>query len=384
MSEPQQKPSLLEKLKYFGSKTTCHAIPNIVSTDKIIIKILWIICLIVFSFLALLFVRITILQYLSFPVDTEIEIVRAKEVEFPTLTFCNLQICGFKDYDYSSYLKKYKQDEEEKFSANQDAEIDKKLREDNTKTSYFSAKEVFLRKYDEKELTKILNKNKTSIKPMLLSCKFDNKWCDENDFEFFQMGEFSKCYKFNSGVDFNNNTYELKKSKRFGKSYGLQMELFIGSQEDCKSPLSTTSGLVIYVHDSTYTLTEEDNGIQVKPGMETDIAIDRTMVEKLAKPFSDCFMNDDSDERKESKLVKQTIELTKIYTQQYCLQLCYQEFLIEFCECYDHTLPNFNPQNYSACPKFIDSLYNCQYLIKRLFYNGKNDEHCLKDCPKGT
>ena len=39
-------------------------------------------------------------------------------------------------------------------------------------------------------------------------------------------------------------------------------------------------------------------------------------------------------------------------------------------------------KNISTCPKFIDSLYNCQYLIKRLFYNGKNDEHCLKSCPK--
>ncbi len=81
------------------------------------------------------------------------------------------------------------------------------------------------------------------------------------------------------------------------------------------------------------------------------------------------------------KLIVETIRLTNTYTQQYCLQLCYQEFLIRFCKCYDHTLSNFKPENLRPCPKFIDSLYNCQYVIKRLFYNGRNDEKCLKRCP---
>ena len=34
------------------------------------------------------------------------------------------------------------------------------------------------------------------------------------------------------------------------------------------------------------------------------------------------------------------------------------------------------------CSKFIDSIYNCEYIVKRLFYNGKNDQHCLDDCPR--
>jgi len=35
------------------------------------------------------------------------------------------------------------------------------------------------------------------------------------------------------------------------------MELYVGSQNECRSPLSTISGLAVYVHNSTYTLTEE-------------------------------------------------------------------------------------------------------------------------------
>lgn len=119
------------------------------------------------------------------------------------------------------------------------------------------------------------------------------------------------------------------------------MELFVGSQEDCKSPLSSTSGLVIYVHNHAYTLTEEDNGIQVQPGTEATIAVDRTTVKKLPKPYSDCFQSLNDIDPKYADLIERTMNLTNIYTQQYCLQLCYQNFLIKFCDCFDHTLPNF-------------------------------------------
>ena len=121
------------------------------------------------------------------------------------------------------------------------------------------------------------------------------------------------------------------------------MELYVGSQDDCKSPLSSTSGLVIYVHNHAYTLTEEDNGIQVQPGTEVTIAVDRTTVKKLPIPYSDCFQSLDAIDPQNADLINRTIHLTNIYTQQYCLQLCYQNFLIKFCDCFDHTLPNFKP-----------------------------------------
>jgi hypothetical protein len=246
-----------------------------------------------------------------------------------------LQICGFKDYDYSSYLKKYKQDEAEKFGTNQDANIDNKLRTDNTKTSFFSAKEVFLRKYEDSELMKILNKEKESIKKMLISCKFGGEDCGEIEFESTQMGEFSKCYRFNSGINFNNEPMNMKKTTRFGQNYGLKLELYIGTQDECKSPLATASGIIMYIHNYTYTLTEDDNSILLRPGAETNIALDKTRMKKLPYPYSDCFDSIETYDIKKSKLIQRTIGLTtqNVYSQQYCLQLCYQDFLLEFCDC---------------------------------------------------
>lgn len=396
-----EKNRLSFQVKEWAERTSIHALPNIASNDNKIVKVIWVLFLIVFTGLNIYFVSSTVLEFFEFKTDTLIVLEREAEFEFPTITFCNLQICGFNDYDFAKYLDKYKQEEQNKFGTSQNDIIDKKLREDNTKTSFFLAKEIFLRQHPDDDLNNILNKNATSINKMLISCTFGGEDCDENDFEFELMGEFHKCYKFNSGKLYNDTT---KKSVMSKSNNGLHVELYVGSQSECKSPLVSTSGLMIYINNKTYTITDDDNSIQVEPGTHADISIDPTFVKKLPKPYSDCFdasslsnssnMND--QERQESKmrreklmnsltpefdLINETIQLTHTYTQQFCLQLCYQKFLIRFCDCYDHTLPKFSPAGYSPCPKFIDSLYNCQYLIKRLFYNGKNDEKCIKKCP---
>ena len=112
--------------------------------------------------------------------------------------------------------------------------------------------------------------------------------------------------------------------------YQLILKLFYeinflwGSQNECKSPLSTISGLAVYVHNSTYTLTEEDNALQIQPGRQADIMVERTFISKKEHPYSDCYKSVDSLGKKASHLLLRTIEYSKTYTQQYCLQLCYQ------------------------------------------------------------
>ena len=79
------------------------------------------------------------------------------------MTICILQICGFSNYKFADYLEIYKKNEQKKFGENKDAEIENKLRTNKTKTSYFLAREVFLREYDDHELIKILTRKKTDI-----------------------------------------------------------------------------------------------------------------------------------------------------------------------------------------------------------------------------
>jgi hypothetical protein len=79
-------------------------------------------------------------------------------------------------------------------------------------------------------------------------------------------------------------------------------------------------------------------------------------------------------------MINQTIALSGRYTQQYCLQLCFRKFLEALCNCTE-TLPNY-PIQYEICPKFIDSIYNCEYFVRRLFIDSLDDKQCQVDCPK--
>jgi hypothetical protein len=321
------------------------------------------------------------------------------EIDFPTITICNIQICGFTDYNFDVYLNKYKEKEKEKLGTDQSEQIDEKMANENSRTNFFLAKEIFLRLHNDQDLNQLLSKNKTSINRMLLSCKFgENQVCSEKDFEFTMIGEFHKCYKFNSGKLFDDSQTESKRANTNKKNNGLQLEFYIGNQQECLSPLSTTSGLVIFIHNHTYTITDEDDGVVAKPGTHTEISIKPTYIKKLPAPHSDCFESSQSTERfekfqakyentnefekqLENDLIMKTINISRVYTQQYCLQLCYQQFLIKYCNCFDQTLPGFRPKELKSCPKFIDSMYNCQYIIRRLFYNGRNEFKCLKKCP---
>ena len=142
-----EKNRLSFQVKEWAERTSIHALPNIASNDNKIVKVIWVLFLIVFTGLNIFFVSSTVLEFFEFKTDTLIVLEREAEFEFPTITFCNLQICGFNDYDFAKYLEKYKQEEQNKFGTSQNDIIDKKLREDNTKTSFFLAKEIFLRSF---------------------------------------------------------------------------------------------------------------------------------------------------------------------------------------------------------------------------------------------
>lgn len=177
-------------------------------------------------------------------------------------------------------------------------------------------------------------------KENLISCQFSSEFCYENDFEFFQLNEFQKCYKFNSGQNYDGSEAKIRKARRYGKSYGLQLELFIGLPDKCLSPFSQTFGMVVYVHNLSQIVTEETNGILVAPGTETNIAVDRTSLVHKPKPYSDCLPNLDASSAN-SKLALFALKKNrfKMYSQEACLVMCQQDFWIKRFGCYNGFLP---------------------------------------------
>lgn len=266
------------------SHTSWVALPNIfLQNSRQFFRITYFLALFASVIVAGLFIKSNFNTYFNYEIKTLVSLkdLATGETNFPTVTVCNLQICGFKDYKYSTILQQYKDNETSKLGWDQSAFIDERLRKNQTKTSYFSAQEMFLRTFNDTELEKNLNRENISIRTMLISCRYGQQKCDENDFSSVAIGEFRKCFKFNHNEKGPGKI--RNKTNENGMYSGLQLELFLGANENCRSPLTTTAGLAVYVHDQLYTLTDDDMAIEIQPNTQANIAVDR--IEITQKPF---------------------------------------------------------------------------------------------------
>ncbi len=174
---------------------------------------------------------------------------------------------------------------------NCDSETDKsEIKKFLQNTSVFllrdNAKQGYINNLKSTDKYKQLYLNETSLKKMLISCMYNGEFCYEQDFEFFQLSEFQKCYRFNAVRYVSGNKTSVKKARRYGKNYGLNIELYIGIPGTCESPFNVREGIVVYVHNNTFNVTSESNGVQLAAGAETNIAIDRTYITHQLAPYS--------------------------------------------------------------------------------------------------
>jgi hypothetical protein len=197
-----------------------------------------------------------------------------------------------------------------------------------------------------------------------------------------KVNEFQTCYKFNSGKDKNGNAVPLRQSQRFGAQYGLQIELFTNLSDTCKSPLNRVNGVYLYVHNSTYNVSEDSPSVQLSPGYETNVAVDRTFIRRLPTPYSDCIVNDDAATyANTNSYVAYTFKLAKTYSQVACLQICYQMYVQTRFNCTNQFLPYLSSDPYPLCDLVINSHNNTIFYDKKKFYEENKDNECTNNCP---
>ena len=367
--------NIKSELIKFSERTTVHGITNIVHARNFTIRFLWIISLSIAIYFCIIIIKQNLNEYYSFKTISKIEIIDINEndylINYPTITICNLEVCGFDNYDYKTYINKLKKNnkaDQTKFQQAQFYVINEKLKTANTKRNLFSlGQETFLRYYNQEKLDKIFSRKNSSNKlltPLLISCTLNNRENCDKKYEILRLGSYRDCYQFKF------NWTDVK------------FEFNLGKENECKSPFSSSSGLSVYIHSPNFTLTEDvSNEILIEPGTHSSIGLIATKIKKLPKPFSDCF--DDKNRFTDNKsLIAQTIGLIGNYEQDYCLELCHQYYLIDFCNCYENILANFKPENLKLCSKLTDSHNSCENIINDIFYNSKNDAECLINCPK--
>lgn len=79
-----------ETLKKFSSMTTSHGLPHLMEAKHFYIKIMWLLCMLSSFSLCGFMVFKGILSFASYEVTTTVRIENQQELEFPTISLCNL------------------------------------------------------------------------------------------------------------------------------------------------------------------------------------------------------------------------------------------------------------------------------------------------------
>ena len=112
-----------------------------------------------------------------------------------------------------------------------------------------------------------------TIDEMLVNCRFNNMPCTQNDFESYFTFTSGNCFKFNSGKYLNGSNYSpLKRASTPGRRNGFTLELYSG-QPDIFYDLIRTTGVVVYIQNSSYSPLTNVEGVFLANGYETDIVV---------------------------------------------------------------------------------------------------------------
>ncbi|RNA20774.1 acid-sensing ion channel 1 isoform X2 [Brachionus plicatilis] len=356
------KRKILEIFIERAETSSCHGIPNLVKEKNWLIKVLWAICIISSLSYCLSNLTLLFISYYNYDVQIQITTNRLTSIEFPTITFCNKNPFNFQkptlDLELIRRLNNIKNGiyVVERFN----------IFDLITNIKFIIQRNMLLNKT-------IVDNMGFNIEEMLISCRFNTLSCSQNDFEEIYLPSFGKCYKFNSGKSLNGSKAEIKRVSVPGLFFGFRLELYIGSS-DHELDLISSSGLRLFIHNSSTVPYANYEAIDLPVGHQTNIAVSQEYTIKLPKPYSDCIKNTIDSNSFTSSLFNTTKSVFGNYLQKNCLLLCYYEFYKINCGC---EYPEINQVAYSNVCKFRD--LEC---ISNSYKNLSQSARCFEECPQ--
>jgi len=294
--------------------STAHGLPNIMRAKKRVIITMWIIVTIISTCAASYFVIDNIIDFLKYNTVTTLQEVYEQQPQFPTIS-----ICGYPPLNMS---------------------IDK----------------LFLRvrfdRIDETNLSKI--------------------------FEEFNDNVFGKCFRYNSGRNIYNETYDILNATESGKPNNLKMNFYVDVPDGYDF-----SEIAFFIHNHSSPPYEMDNGgYYLRAGSWNYFEIEREFYSILDEPYNDC-LKDVSSFTRNKTLIDFILNRDRIYSQDYCYYLCSSLYALEEsnCSCASN-LTNFDKDCLrNAIDIFERQSKKCVSEYLRIFYEKYQYDKCFKYCP---
>jgi hypothetical protein len=294
--------------------STAHGLPNIMRAKKRVIITMWIIVTFISTCAGSYFVIDNIIDFLKYNTVTTLETIKEQQSQFPTIS-----ICGNPPLNMS---------------------IDK----------------LFLRvrfdRIDETNLSKIIEEYNDNV--------------------------YGQCFRYNSGRNIYNETYDILNATKSGKPNNLKMKFYVDIPDGYDFP-----GIVFFMHNHSSPPYDMDNGgYWLKPGSWNYYEIEREFNSNLGEPYNDC-LKDVSSFKLNKTLIEFILKKNRIYSQDYCYNLCSYLYALEEsnCSCASNLL-NFDKD----CLRNLFDVFESQtkkcvteYLSN--FREKYQYDKCFKYCP---
>lgn len=336
----------LQRIKELIESSTMHGISNAFKTRILALRIFWIIIFLVFLVYSSYTVILTIINFFQYNVIVNIEISQSFDLEFPAVTFCNIN-----PYDLT-IKENYKKASKLMNTSLFDDKLENKNCDQNLK---------FLFRQELHELEGF------SLEKMLISCEYDRKTCNMKNFYAHKFSLFGNCYTFNFGKDSHEKKIPIEYAQKPGMFNGLKIKLFTGARE-YQPCWENNFGVIVSVHNQLSMPLLGEEAVFVSAGSESNLAIDRININKLSKPYSDCVENLTNNKEIDSEFFKKTIYLNGIYRQKWCMLECSSNRTLE------ENVYKCKKLNFSSSSERKICLHNVENLTKHYQY-------CSHQCP---
>ncbi|XP_058867543.1 acid-sensing ion channel 1-like isoform X4 [Acipenser ruthenus] len=326
-------------LDVFAGTSTLHGLAHIFTYERFGMKrLLWLL-LFLGSFSLLLCVCVDrVRYYFAYPHVTKLDEVSVPRMDFPAITFCNLNEFRFSrvtrnDLYHAGELlallnNRYEIQDPHLAEESVLESLQDKANFRNFKPKPFNMREFF-------------DRTGHDIKEMLLYCRYRGETCSAEDFKVI-FTRYGKCYTFNSGLDGK----PLLVTMKGGTGNGL--ELMLDIQQDEYLPVwgetdetSFEAGIKVQIHTQDEPPFIDQLGFGVAPGFQTFVSCQEQRLVYLPPPWGDC------------KSTPMDSDFFDTYSITACRIDCETRYLVENCNCRMVHMPGdapyCTPEQYKEC-----------------------------------
>lgn len=329
------KNRLKKDLNNLGSISQFHGL-NRILTRNTLFRSIWLTFFLASLGLCIYTVVTNIQQYLSYGVNTLVQVVPENTVTFPTVSVCNQnpfisRVANkyIEDYYLNTYnvtLNTYENFNRLIFNKQVPNDIDW----------------LFYRTFDPEFNRTLRASFGLSFEEENVFCRWIFSSCNRNKYRNIYHPKYGSCFVFNSGQQNNGSNTDILRIN--AEEYGLEMGVFTGEAKNPKYFYNgkIDNGIVIMIGDQNSTSLDQE-GILVKPGLWANIVLSKSSSKNLPQPYNDC-----QNLNSVNTLLGNEINRLNIsYDRHNCFTLCKQMIVIEKLGCYDMRYPNL--LNSSPC-----------------------------------